>query len=78
MKLGWVEATDRSGPACRCASVSSYHHHHHYIKATMTTGAYLGENVVREKEYLSAILFLYSQIFLLVVLRVGLRRALAL
>lgn len=44
----------------------------------MTTGAYLGENVVSEKEYLSAILFLYSQIFLLVGLRVDMRRALAL
>lgn len=44
----------------------------------MTMGAYLGENVVSEKEYLSAIVFLYSQVVLLVVLRVGLRRALAL
>jgi hypothetical protein len=31
--------------------------------ATMTTGAYLGEKVVREKEYLSAILSFYSQVF---------------
>ena len=29
----------------------------------MTMGAYLGENVVREKEYLSAMLSFYSRLF---------------
>ena len=53
MERASSEATDRSVPACRCAECQSKERVSQLQGRTCQ--AYLGENVVRENEYLSAI-----------------------